>query len=199
MLAHCSMRSISAVDSGDISIHLSSFSRATRSANCNASLSIFVGTVIWRSPNAALVKGSNRFQLFADIKPLIGCRLSVALAGPRQVTAELWPRSNSESLSVGLTGAPASRVVRSYTRLPGRFQCNNRIQSDHIPITDEFLAMMLGTRRSSVTVAAGTLHKAGLIAYSRGHVTIQDREGLRHAACECYEIVYEEYVRLGLL
>lgn len=59
--------------------------------------------------------------------------------------------------------------------------------------------MMLGTRRSSVTVAAGTLHKAGLIAYSRGHVTIQDREGLRHAACECYEIVYEEYVRLGLL
>ena len=49
MLAHCSMRSMSAVDSGDISIHLSSFSRAARSANRNASLSIFMGIVIWRS------------------------------------------------------------------------------------------------------------------------------------------------------
>ncbi len=77
--------------------------------------------------------------------------------------------------------------------------CQNRIQSDQIPITHEFLAMMLGTRRSSVTVAAGMLHKAGLIAYSRGHVTIQNREGLKDAACECYQIVFEEYVRLGLL
>ncbi len=77
--------------------------------------------------------------------------------------------------------------------------CHNRMESDRLPITHEFLAMMLGTRRSSVTVAAGMLHKAGLIAYSRGQVTIQNHEGLRQAACECYEIVYEEYIRLGLL
>jgi hypothetical protein len=66
-------------------------------------------------------------------------------------------------------------------------------------MTHEFLATMLGTRRSTVTVAAGMLHKAGLIAYSRGHMTIQNREGLRDAACECYQTVYDEYVRLGLL
>ncbi len=77
--------------------------------------------------------------------------------------------------------------------------CSDRIQSDHIPITHEFLAMMLGTRRSSVSIAAGILHKAGLITYSRGSVTIQNRDGLAHAACECYQSVYEEYVRLGLL
>ena len=77
--------------------------------------------------------------------------------------------------------------------------CQGRIQSDQIPITHEFLAMMLGTRRSSVTVAAGMLHKAGLIEYSRGHVTIQNRDRLRDAACECFQIVEEEYVRLGLL
>ena len=59
--------------------------------------------------------------------------------------------------------------------------------------------MMLGTRRTSVTVAAGMLHKAGLISYSRGSVTIQDRERLGQAACECYRIIREEYVRLGLL
>lgn len=77
--------------------------------------------------------------------------------------------------------------------------CHDRVQSDHLPITHEFLAMMLGTRRTTVTVAAGMLHKAGLIAYSRGHVTIQNRERLALAACECYQIIHEEYARLGLL
>jgi len=77
--------------------------------------------------------------------------------------------------------------------------CQDRVQSDRIPITHEFLAMMLGTRRTTVTVAAGMLHKAGLIAYSRGNVTIQNRKGLEEAACECYRIIHEEYTRLGLL
>jgi CRP-like cAMP-binding protein len=50
----------------------------------------------------------------------------------------------------------------------------------------EFLAHMLGTRRSSVTVAASILQKAGLIEYTRGQVNIVDRRGLEQAACECY-------------
>jgi CRP-like cAMP-binding protein len=77
--------------------------------------------------------------------------------------------------------------------------CSDRAQSNHISITHEFLAMMLGTRRSSVTVAAGMLHKAGLITYSRGSVTILDRDGLVNAACECYQSQHEQYLRLGLL
>jgi len=77
--------------------------------------------------------------------------------------------------------------------------CHDRMQSDCLLITHEFLAMMLGTRRSTVTVVAGMLHKAGLIDYSRGRVTIQDRKGLEQVACECYPIVHQEYVRLGLL
>jgi hypothetical protein len=76
--------------------------------------------------------------------------------------------------------------------------CRDRVQSDHIPITHEFLAMMLGTRRTSVTVAAG-IANCWLIAYSNGHVTIQDLGGLRGAACECYQIIHDEYARLGLL
>ena len=51
--------------------------------------------------------------------------------------------------------------------------------------------MVLGTRRSTVTVAAGILHKAGLIAYSRGNVTIQNLAGLDRASCECYRIIYD--------
>ena len=77
--------------------------------------------------------------------------------------------------------------------------CYDRVQNDHLNITHEFLGMMLGTRRTSVTVAAGTLSKAGLIAYSRGNVTIRDQRGLKKAACECYQTVHDEYARLGLL
>jgi len=77
--------------------------------------------------------------------------------------------------------------------------CRDRVQTDQLSITQELLAMLLGTRRSSVTVAARTLQKAGLITYTRGHVVIRNRAGLEDASCECYRVVRDESVRLGLL
>ena len=77
--------------------------------------------------------------------------------------------------------------------------CHERTQNDFLPITHEFLATMLGTRRSTVTVAAGMLHKSGLIEYARGHVRIINRAGLEDVTCECYRIIRDEYIRLGLL
>lgn len=77
--------------------------------------------------------------------------------------------------------------------------CHDRVQSDSVPITHEFLAIMLGTRRSTVTLAIGMLEKAGFIEHSRGNVKVTNRAGLESAACECYSIVHQEYVRLGLL
>jgi CRP-like cAMP-binding protein len=68
----------------------------------------------------------------------------------------------------------------------------DRIGSNSVPLTQEFLAQMLGTRRSSVTVAAGMLQKAGLITHSRGDVKIVDRRQLEEAACECYAIMTEQ-------
>jgi len=58
-----------------------------------------------------------------------------------------------------------------------------------VPLTHEFLAHMLGTRRSSVTVAAGLLAKSGLITYNRGQVKIVNRARLEDAACECYDLI----------
>jgi CRP-like cAMP-binding protein len=62
----------------------------------------------------------------------------------------------------------------------------DRMGSDEFPLTQEFVAMMLGANRPTVTVVAGTLQRAGLITYHRGRVTILDRENLEAASCECY-------------
>jgi CRP-like cAMP-binding protein len=62
----------------------------------------------------------------------------------------------------------------------------DRMGTDEFPLTQEFVAMMLGANRPTVTVVAGTLQKAGLITYHRGRVTILNRQRLESAACECY-------------
>jgi CRP-like cAMP-binding protein len=65
----------------------------------------------------------------------------------------------------------------------------DRVQQDTFQITQEFLAEMLGSRRTTVTMAAGALQRIGLIEYQRGHVHILDRERLEAAACECYPVI----------
>jgi CRP-like cAMP-binding protein len=65
----------------------------------------------------------------------------------------------------------------------------DRLAGDLVPLTQDFLAHMLGTRRASVTVAAGILQKAGLITYKRGVVRIESRTQLEEATCECYGIM----------
>ena len=69
----------------------------------------------------------------------------------------------------------------------------DRTQSDLLQLTQEFLAQMLGSRRSTVTVSAGNLQREGLIDYTRGRVRIVDRPGLEAKACECYHIVRSTY------
>lgn len=71
----------------------------------------------------------------------------------------------------------------------------DRMGTSSFPLTQEFISHMLGTRRASVTVAAGILQKAGLITYRRGEVTIEDRGGLEDAACECYKGITEQVER----
>jgi CRP-like cAMP-binding protein len=67
----------------------------------------------------------------------------------------------------------------------------DRVQSDEIPLTHEFLSSMLGVRRAGVTNTAGELQSSGLIRYHRGLLTIVDRDGLEMTACECYRIDHD--------
>jgi len=72
----------------------------------------------------------------------------------------------------------------------------DRIQSQDLHLTHEFIATMLGSRRAGVTLAAGKLQAEGIIRYSRGKVSILDQEKLEDASCECHTIVHDEYNRL---
>ena len=69
---------------------------------------------------------------------------------------------------------------------------HDRAEQDEFPMTHEFLALMLGTRRPSISVAAGVLQKSGAVRYVHGRVTVLDRAGLEAAACECYGVVREQ-------
>ncbi|MGD1913650.1 MAG: Crp/Fnr family transcriptional regulator [Rivularia sp. (in: cyanobacteria)] len=70
------------------------------------------------------------------------------------------------------------------------------VVDSELHLTQEFISQMLGTRRSGVTVAAGILQQAGIIRYTRGKISILDREALEATACECYHVIKNEYIRL---
>ena len=73
--------------------------------------------------------------------------------------------------------------------------CDDQAEGDRFELTQEYLAELLGVRRSTVTVVAGSLQREGLIHYRRGAMTVLDRRGLETTAFECYQIVREIYAR----
>jgi CRP-like cAMP-binding protein len=74
--------------------------------------------------------------------------------------------------------------------------CRDRVDKEEFVLTHEFLAEMLGVRRATVSVIAGTLQKASLITYHRGVIRILNRKGLEDASCECYGVIKAFYDRI---
>nr|WP_242019991.1 helix-turn-helix domain-containing protein [Trichocoleus sp. FACHB-40] len=72
----------------------------------------------------------------------------------------------------------------------------DRVESNELQLTQEFISEMLGVRRAGVTEAANSLQQAGLIRYHRGKITILNRQELEAACCPCYGIIKGEYARL---
>ena len=75
---------------------------------------------------------------------------------------------------------------------------HDRVGQDQFQLSQEFLAVMLGSTRPTVNLVASTLQKAGLITYTHAHMTITDRKGLEAASCECYAVVKSHFDRLGV-
>src|SRR5882672_10518605 len=94
----------------------------------------------------------------------------------------------SQALVGFIMQSTACNAVHSVEQRLARWllMAQDRMGTDEFPLTQEFVAMMLGATRPTVTIVAGTLQRAGLITYHRGHVTILDREKLESASCECY-------------
>ena len=95
-----------------------------------------------------------------------------------------------QSAACNASHAVEARISRWLLR------CRDLAGSDDIALTQEFLAEMMGVRRTSVSLVANTLQQAGLIKYRRGHIRVLDVEGLQDAACECYETVKAHANRL---
>lgn len=93
--------------------------------------------------------------------------------------------------------AGCNRLHESEARLARwLLMAQDRTRSDVLNLTQEFLAEMLGTQRTTVTTTAGALQRSGFIQYRQGEVKIVDREGLEAAACDCYRIVKQLYSKL---
>jgi len=104
-----------------------------------------------------------------------------------------------------------NRYLQAYVNMVGQLAACNRLHSvyercarwllmtgdrvggNEFPLTHEFLSIMLGSRRSGVTVAAAMLQRAGFIHYEHGKITILDRAGLEATTCECYKITTDQF------
>ena len=145
-----------------------------------------------------------------------------ARTSPRRALCQMpgtaWRLSTKELLRHTRRGGPLSDALHRYalalfTLIAQVATCNrqhtieqrcccwllmthDRVDGDEFFVTHEFLAEMLGARRAGVTVIAGNLQRAGLITYTRGRITILNRQGLEKAACECYEAVRGTFDKL---
>jgi len=110
--------------------------------------------------------------------------------------ADLVLRSTNATMSMLAQTAACNRAHPVEERMARwLLMTHDRVGGDEFPLTQEFLAQMLGVRRPSVNTAGLTLQQAGLIRYSRGRVAIINREGLEASSCECYRYIAGEFER----
>lgn len=103
-----------------------------------------------------------------------------------------------EALVVQISITAACNAVHHLNQRCARWllQTHDRVDSDTFGLTQEYLGVMLGVQRPSVSIAQRTLQAAGCITFRRGSITVVDREALEAVACPCYEMIRSEYVRL---
>jgi Crp-like helix-turn-helix domain len=103
-----------------------------------------------------------------------------------------------EALVVQISLTAACNAVHHLNQRCARWllQTHDRVESDTFGLTQDYLGVMLGVQRPSVSIAQRTLQAAGCIRFRRGAITVVDREGLEAAACPCYELIRSEYSRL---
>jgi len=127
---------------------------------------------------------------------IAGSALRIPVARFRAAAEQSTPIRNAigrygEMLLIQVQQTAACNALHAVEARLSRWllQARDRLGSNTLRLTHEFLSQMLGVRRTTVTVVANMLQQAGLIRYHRGHIEIVDRPGLEARACECYEAI----------
>jgi CRP-like cAMP-binding protein len=166
-------------------------------------MAVEVGTVGWEGmagisllhgvtsvPTQCIVQVAGTIKRIASSTFLVELEDNKELSGLLHRYAQVWTNQVGRSGSCNAVHSIEERCAR---RL---LLTRDRVDSDVLSLTHEFLAVMLGVRRSSVTLAAESLKQAGLIRYTRGKITVLDRLGLEAASCECYAAMRASYTQL---
>ena len=129
--------------------------------------------------------------------PLVASRISslqFQAALQKSETLRNLMASYSETLLAQVQQTAACNALHAMESRLARWllQTRDRIDTDVLPLTQDFLSQMLGVRRTTVTLVARQLEQAGLIQNRRGRIVIIDREGLKDVACECYAIIRDQ-------
>src|SRR5690242_6124880 len=148
---------------------------------------------------AAVLLGANSSPIEAMVQ-IPGSALRMRATVFRAQVARIKPFSDAAHryaqalhVQVSQTAACNGRHILQERLARWLLAARDRADSDELPLSHEFLSMMLGTRRVGVTLALGTFRTAGMIKNRHGRVTIVDRADLEDAACECYRSVKREY------
>lgn len=142
---------------------------------------------IGRAPMRAVVQGAGS-----------ALRIPSALFKQELLSSPALLRSLKRYLYVVMAQLSQSAACTHFHEIEPRLarwllMTHDRAHADHFHLTHEYLAEMLGVRRSGVSIAAAALQARGLIRYTRGQIYILDRAGLEQAACECYAALQADY------
>ena len=142
----------------------------------------------------AIVQIGGRFSVISAGRFEQAVSRSAALRGLVQRYTETLLAEAQQNAACNAIHDGSSRLCRWL------LQCADDIDSEQVPLTQEFLADMLGVRRTTVTLLAQELQNKGILRYSRGRITILDRRMLEDCACECYEAIKHENLsrRIGV-
>jgi len=137
-------------------------------------------------------------QIAGDGSRIMGNALQRILRSAPQLQAILNRHTGLQGMQVAQTAA-CNRLHDIQQRLSRwLLMTQDRVQSGLLPITHDFIATMMGTDRSTVSLAAAALQKKGILEYVRGAVKIVNRRKLEKCACECYEVIRQFENDLGL-
>jgi CRP-like cAMP-binding protein len=123
-------------------------------------------------------------------------RKESAVPGPFHDVLALYAQANLLQIMQGTACNALHRVKQRCCRW--LLQTQDRVGSSEFRLKQDFLAIMLGVQRPTVTLAMGTLQDDGLIAAKYGRIRVLKRKKLERAACECYEVIRAHFQRLGL-